>query len=136
LLITRIGAELSEEIGVTITTLVRFFRNRWSRPLAVWCLIFIQAQLLWVAEFHHHDEDQVVSARCLVMQRGDVAAQRAVVRPSCVACQIGRQNVARPAAGFPAEPPASVIPFLSRFSPLDFGFASLAIVPARAPPVF
>ncbi|MGD0922149.1 MAG: hypothetical protein ABSA70_10340, partial [Terriglobia bacterium] len=123
------------EIGVTITTLLRFFRNRWSRPLAVWCLIFIQAQLLWVAESHHHEEDQIVSGHCLVMQRGDVATQRAVVRPSCVACQIGWQNVARPAAGFPAAPPASVLPFLSTFSLLDFGLSRLTIVPARAPPV-
>lgn len=121
---------------MTITTLVRFFRNRWSRTLAVWCLIFIQAQLLWVAEFHHHEEDQIVSARRLVMRRGDVTTQRAVVRPPCAACQIGRQNVARPATGFPIEPPDSVTPFPSTFSLLDFGPSRLTIIPARAPPVF
>jgi hypothetical protein len=128
--------EVAEEIGVAIRTLIHFFASRWSHKLAVWCLIFIQAQLLWVAEFHHHEADQIVPAGPLVIRRSAISTQRAAVRPRCAACQIGRQNVARPARGFPFESPDLVILSPSASVLLDRGLSRLTVIPARAPPVF
>jgi hypothetical protein len=112
-----------------------FSANRWWRTLAVWGLVFIQAQLLWVAAFHNHEGDQIATAAPLVIRSAAISTQSAAVRPPCVACQIGRQNVAHPARGFPLEPHDLVIPFRAASVLPDMGISPLTVIPARAPPV-
>jgi hypothetical protein len=108
--------------------------NRWWRTLAVWCLVFIQAQLLWVAEFHNHEGGQIALAAPPVIRSAAISTQGAAVRPPCVACQIGQQNVAHPARGFPLEPHDLVIPFRAASVLPDTGMSPLTVIPARAPP--
>ena len=116
-------------------TLAQFLRNRTGRALAVWGLIVVQAQLLWVSEFHTHGEDPVCQGRTALVRGAQNASPSATGGRGCLACRLARETTAQPAARIVAVSPDFVIPFCPVCSGSHFDLLPLSIVPARAPPL-
>ena len=129
------GGEAHEVGPLQPRSLAQLRRNRPSCVLAVCSLIIAQAQLVWVAELHRHDEFRGLSTRPAFVREGDGSSKGVPGRPLCVACQISRENTARPATGFPPPAPELVARFRPAFWTLGFDVSSLMVLPARAPPI-
>jgi len=128
--------EVRGEVRVVISRLAGLLPIQCARRLAVWGLILVQAQLLWVAEFHRHEAEQISSAFPVVVHSSDGASKPLAARLLCVACQVSRENAARPAPGLTAAALGPVVPLGFMCSFFDFSLTRVNIVPARAPPVF
>jgi hypothetical protein len=101
----------------------------------VWGLIIVQAQLLWVSEFHSHGEDPVCQSPAVLVREAQNPSPSAAEGPVCLACRIARETTAQPATRIVAVTPHSVIQFCPVCSGSHFDPLPLSIVPARAPPV-
>lgn len=124
-----------EDIVVAKRTLAHFLQKRAGRRLAVWGLVIVQAQLLWVSEFHGHGEDLVCQSPAVLVREAQNPSPGAAHRPVCLACRIARETTAQPATGIVAATSDSVIQFCSVCSGPHFDPLPLSVVPARAPPV-
>lgn len=110
-------------------------RHPVSRALAISFILFAQFQLLWVTALHQH-EPLVISQRSAVRPgsplQGSPPADSSVF---CIACQIVRQNAARPSSHPSVLRP---VVFVERYP--DISFASfhsydLTVQYGRAPPL-
>jgi hypothetical protein len=114
--------------------LAKFLRIRSSRVLAIWGLILVQAQLLWVTELHHHGEDLMCQTSTVLARDAENPGSDSAQRPLCLACRIARESTAHAAAGFLAATPDSVV-HLRAAHPLRHSAPSpVSVIPARAPP--
>ena len=95
----------------------------------------VQAELLWFGEFHRHAEDQVRQGQATVLLHAPELSKDVTQRPFCVACQISRENTARPPTAFPSPAPDVVTCFRPAFSFLGLDQSSVIVLPARAPPI-
>ena len=110
-------------------------RRQAIRILAVWFLIGLQAEMVWLGEFHRHAEEQAGMGRPTTVNRAAGQPTDAHHSPRCVACQVRLERAAAlaiaPIPAAPASVRALVIFIRPAFlSPFDF-----ATEAPRAPPV-
>lgn len=122
--------------GVTVAKLsmTQLLRNRFTRVLAIWGLILVQAQLLWVTELHHDGEGQICPTSSVVTRNTESHAPGSAERPICLACRVAQESSAVPVAGSPAAAPDVVARFRPSCSSHLFTASDLSVIPARAPP--
>ena len=131
-----LGAAEEERKGVTVAKLsmTHLFRNRSTRVLAIWGLILVQAQLLWVTELHHDGEGQICPISSVVTRNTGSHAPGSADRPICLACRVAQESSAVPVAGSPAAAPDPVVRFRPSCSSQLSTASDLRVIPARAPP--
>jgi hypothetical protein len=112
----------------------RFFANRASRVLAIWALVLVQAQLLWVAELHRHGEDALCRISTVLAREEQDPGAGAAQPPFCIACRIAQESAAHPAAGFLETAPGAVIHSHPSHEPRPVQASPSCEIPARAPP--
>ncbi|MBI4166493.1 MAG: hypothetical protein HY508_12240 [Acidobacteria bacterium] len=110
-------------------------RRKAIRVLAVWFIIGLQAEMVWLGEFHRHAEEQSGIGGATFVERAAGQSTDAHHSPRCVACQIRLERAANLATANVPAAPASVrtlVPLIPSafFSPLHFAAES-----PRAPPV-
>lgn len=101
----------------------------------VWFLVGLQAEMVWLGEFHRHGEEQVGVGGAPSLEGAADRSHDAHQSPRCVACQIRLERAANLATANVPAAPASVrtlVPLIpsAYFSPLHFAAES-----PRAPPV-
>ena len=103
----RSGIGRSQDAETEMRLLSRVARNRSLRAAAVWTLVMVQAEFLWLGEFHRHGDEQASYGRAVSLLDGKQAPQDLSQRPFCVACQISLERAASPVVGrAPAAPVA------------------------------
>jgi hypothetical protein len=110
-------------------------RRQAIRVLAVWFLIGLQAEMVWLGEFHRHEAEQSGIGGATFVERAAGQPTDAHHSPLCVACQIKLERAANLAiAPIPAAAASvgTLVFFISPpfLSPLHFAAES-----PRAPPV-
>jgi hypothetical protein len=115
-------------------TLDLLFRNRLPRVLAIWALVLVQAQLLWVTEIHHHDEDSICRAGTVLTRDEQSPGPGVTEQPRCLACRVASESTALPVAGFLEAAPGTIIYFCPPQSPRHVHSSPCSDIPARAPP--
>lgn len=125
-----------ERKGVTVAKLsmTQLLRNRSTRVLAIWGLILVQAQLLWVTELHHDGEGQICPVSTDLTRDDQNQAPGSAERPICLACRVAQESSAVPVAGSPAAAPDPVVRFRPSCSSETYTVSDLRVIPARAPP--
>jgi hypothetical protein len=106
------------------------------RAAAVWALVLVQAEFLWLGEFHRHDEQQARYGATAPLLGEKQATKETVLQPFCVACQIGLERAASPEIGRTLASTTAVerwLPTTDRPHALDFRFIATS---PRAPPAF
>ncbi len=130
------GAAEENRKGATVAKLsmTQLLRSRSTRVLAIWGLILVQAQLLWVTELHHDAEDQICQTSTVVTRNTESRGPGSAERPICLACRVAQESSAVLVASSPAEAPNPVVQFRPSFSPQRSTTSDLKVIPARAPP--
>ncbi len=130
------GAGEKNQKGVTLAKLsmTSLLRNRSTRVLAIWGLILVQAQLLWVTELHHDGEDQICPVSPNLTRDDPNEAPGNAERPTCLACRVAQESSAVLLAGSPVAAPDTVTRFRPSCSSREYTASDLRVIPARAPP--
>lgn len=129
-----VGQENGERVIAANLSMTHLLRNRSTRVLAIWGLILVQAQLLWVAELHHDGEDQICPVSSVVTQNTQSHAPGNAERPLCLACRVAQESSAVLVAGSPSAAPDAVVRFRPSCSSREYTASDLRVIPARAPP--
>ena len=123
-----------ESASVAKPSMTQLLRNRSTRVLAIWALILVQAQLLWVAELHHDGEDQMCPVSSAVTRETGSHAPGSAERPICLACRVAQESSAVMVANSPAAVPDTVTRFRPSCSSSSYTVSDESVIPARAPP--
>jgi len=126
--------ENQEGATVAILSMTQLLRTRSARVLAIWALILVQAQLLWVTELHHDGEDQICPTSSVLGRDDQNEAPGSSGLPICLACRVAQESSAVPVAGSPAPAPDAVARFRPSCSSRRYTASDLRVIPARAPP--
>lgn len=110
-------------------------RHPSARILTVWALVFVQAEFLWVGEFHHHEAPSAQHGQTASYRDGNPESSDTTRRPSCIACQIGHERAASPVMGRAPAAPVAVERCLHAADPQFLHTITLAVPSPRAPPV-
>ena len=65
----------------------------------VWFLIGLQADMVWLGEYHRHEEEQAGIGGAASVERAASRPTDAHQSPRCVACQIRLERAANPTIG-------------------------------------
>ncbi|MFB3923004.1 MAG: hypothetical protein ACE145_14870 [Terriglobia bacterium] len=112
----------------------QLLRSRSTRVLAIWGLILIQAQLLWVTELHHDGEDQICPTPSALTRADQVQGPGNGERPVCLACRVAQESAAVAVTNSPAAAPDLVVRFVLTCSSAPYAASDGGVIPARAPP--
>ena len=126
--------ENREVASVTKPSMTHLLRNRSTRVLAIWGLILVQAQLLWVTELHHDGEGQICPVSTDLTRDDQSKAPGSAGWSICLACRAAQESAAVPVAGSPAAAPDAVTRFRPSCSSSTHIASDLSVIPARAPP--
>ena len=131
-----LGAAEENREGAILAKLsmTQLLRNRSTRVLAIWGLILVQAQLLWVTELHHDGEDQICPTSSVVTRNTESQAAGNAERPICLACRVAQESSAVLVTGSAAAAPDPVVRFRPSCSSRLYIASDLRVIPARAPP--
>ena len=109
-------------------------RHRSARALFVWALLFVQAEFLWVGEFHQHETPQEQKTESTALRDGKLTSSDTAPRTSCVACQIGLERAASPVVGRAPAIQVAVDRCPQAADPQLLHTILLAVTSPRAPP--
>ncbi|HEV2176522.1 MAG TPA: hypothetical protein VGW33_04875 [Terriglobia bacterium] len=113
----------------------RSFHHRLVRGLAA-CLLLAQVNLLWIAEWHHHEPPVPLARGAAKVFAGSSGQQPSRENALlCPVCQIVRQSAARPSTGSPAPESAASAPLQFVVSLESFHSHRPIAAFGRAPPL-
>ena len=113
----------------------QIIRHPMARILTVWALVIVQAEFLWVGEFHHHGTPFAQQGQAASYRDGSPESSDTIPRPTCVACQIGHEWAASPVVGRAPAALVAVERCLQAADPQFLHTILLAVPSPRAPPV-